>query len=170
MMWEGDEAAELSHLVAVAGEFTTNTGMPLDVKSTRIKHSASNSDVDKEGVRLEMTGSRDPFTPPKGGQKGVKQKANIELLCNHDKTGWEPGKDPKGEKKSRKRDDGDEEEHEKQDEAAAITFLNYDREIIDGENWDVLRLSWETKWACEDAAENMPQTEGWGFFTWVILL
>jgi autophagy-related protein 27 len=161
--------------------------MHLDVESRRIKNSASNADADREGVRLEMTGSRDPFEPPKGGQKGIKQKATIELICNKDKTGWEPGKDPKGEKKSRKRDDDGDDKHEDEDDdkhenqdgdnggspaddGAALKFLKYERESTGNEEWDVLRLEWETKYACEDAVTNKPSTEGWGFFTWLLIM
>jgi hypothetical protein len=175
MMWEGDEQAELAHWVAIAGDYTANTGMHLDVKATRIKHSASNSDLDKEGVRLEMTGGRDPFTP-KGGQKGIQQKATIELLCNRDKTGWEPDENPAEGKKLRKSDEEGDRGHQdddqviKPDNRSAIQFVSYDRESIGNENWDVLRLKWETKYACEDAAHNLPQSEGWGFLTWLIIL
>jgi hypothetical protein len=133
--------------------------MHLEVSTQRIKNSPSNSDVDKEGVRLEMSGGRDPFTPS-DGKKGVKQKAIVELLCNRDKTGWEPEAEPNALTQK---------DEEEQPSPSAMEFVSYGPEAVGKDSWEVLRLKWETKYACEDAAANIP-TEHWGFFTWVIIL
>jgi autophagy-related protein 27 len=174
---EGDEEPRLEHWVALAGDYSTSLGIHLDVKPTRIKHSASNADQDKEGVRLEMTGGREPFKP-KDGKKGTKQKAIIELLCDKEKSGWEPDSDPNEKRRKRQEQDGEGEDQpeeppvdEPQDDGKnALKFVSYGPEPVGNEAYDVLRLTWNTKYACEGAAANVPSGEHWGFFTWMIIM
>lgn len=56
---------------------------------------------------------------------------------------------------------------------APMKFLSYKNEESKKEDWDVLRISWNTKYACEDAI-NSPSSpnkgSSWGFFTWFIIM
>jgi autophagy-related protein 27 len=92
---------------------------------------------------------------PKDGKKGTEQKAIIELLCNPEKAGWESEDDPAGEKWKRDEDEGDEKPVDG-DQDDALKFVRYEPESIGSEAWDVLRLTWESKYACEDTAEKAP--------------
>ncbi|KAF2665405.1 hypothetical protein BT63DRAFT_65119 [Microthyrium microscopicum] len=145
--------------VAIAGEFSMNTGVHLEVKPTRLKTAGSHADAQREGLRLEMTGGRDPLSSP----KGIQQKAVIELVCNKKMTGWEPKEQPKVKSESlAKRDD---------EIAEALKVVSYGEEDVRGEIWGILRLDWQSQYACEDAAD-IPQdpSTSWGFFTWFIII
>jgi len=157
------------HWVAIAGDYTLKTGRHLEVIPTRLKNSRSHSDADREGLSLELTGGKD---------NGKNQKAIIELLCAPEKTGWEPEPEPHTRSGIRKRDDSngnkedDDKENDDDDDAnRAIKFISYKDESTKNENWDVLRLQWLTKYACEDAVSKPSDgSASWGFFTWFIVL
>jgi hypothetical protein len=148
------------HWVAIAGDYTLKTGRHLEVKPTRLKNSLSHSDSEREGLSLELTGGKD---------NGKNQKAIIELLCAPEKTGWEPQPEPHTKSEMvRKRDDDDKNDD---DADSAIKFISYKEESTKNENWDVLRLQWSTKYACEDAVSKPSDgSASWGFFTWFIVL
>jgi hypothetical protein len=149
--------------VAIAGHFDLSTGAPLEVKPMRLKNTG-----DREGLTLELYGGKDPFKKAKGVQQ-IKQKAIIELLCNRKKSGWEPSPDPSESSLSKRdEDDGAPEENV----GSALTFKSYDLETTKGEEWKVLKLQWETKYACEDASSITPpqRSTHWGFFTWLIIM
>lgn len=151
--------------IPIAGKFGHTIGGHLDPKWTRLKGSASSADRDKEGLRLEIHGGKD--------NDGNKQMAIMEFLCpakqeerrrsyqaltaedEDDKNGEEDGMDKSGEET----DDGD---------GGTIKLLSWDNE----DNTKTLRLKWDTKRACEDAAEEgSGSSKGhWGFFTWFILM
>ena len=125
----------------------------------RLKTSKSTSEREKEGIRLELNG---------GKYQQQKEKAIIEFLCLKD------------DKKTEKRDDeeeegGDEDSHDAdgkvQDdgEGGKLTWISWD---VEEDDTQVLRLQWDTKYACEDAASNARGSGGghWGFFTWLIIM
>jgi hypothetical protein len=137
-----NETAEMAHWVAIAGDFGMSSGRPLDVTTTRLKTSSSNADTAREGVRLELLEGRDPFKREPGVTQR-KQKAIVEMVCDR-------GEATEG------ADSG-------------LKYIRYEPEDVRSESWDVLRLEWRTKYACEDAAGTAAR-KSWGFFTWVILM
>jgi len=136
-------------VINIAGQYSTSIGGDMNPKVTRLKTSSSHADSQQEGVRIEIGG---------GNYLKRKQKAVIEFICT------------KGE--TEKRDD-DEQERESQEEVddgqgGTIKFLNYGS--ADQEE-DILRLSWRTKYACEDAEDSGEGSSGgWGFFSWFFFL
>lgn len=161
------EHSIISDVIGVAGDYSLSHGAPLDAKATRLK----TSDVDAEGIDLELHGGR---------YNDKKQKAVISLICDKEKTGNE-GFDEKSQEKSFSRRDADDDNGDdqndgpryKQDPNNALQFVSYG-EVEDGKSRiDVLRLTWRTKYACEDfeGDEDEPTKKaGWGFFTWFILM
>jgi hypothetical protein len=139
-----NDTAEMAHWVAIAGDFGMKSGLPLDVTPTRLKTAPSNADKAREGLRLELLEGRDPFDRAKGVTQR-KQKAIVEMLCQRGEGATE-GTD------------------------AGLSYLSYEPEDVRTETWDVLRLEWRTKYACEDAAGNAVGSKSWGFFTWIILM
>jgi hypothetical protein len=156
---------DLEEWVAIAGSYDMSHGTSLEVKPSRMKNVGH-----EEGLVLEITGGRHPLEPAKG-VKQVKQKVILEMLCNKEKSGWEPNPEP--ERKLRKRDDEEEGNNPDENIGSALQFVTYDPEPVANEVWDVLRLKWETKYACEEAS-SLPSTpgtsSGWGFFTWMFFL
>lgn len=158
----------VGQVVPIAGDYHLRTGKPLESEVFRLKDSGSNSDSEKEGVRVELSGGRQPLDE----KSGKKQKAIIEFLCDPSTDGKdtevddrpvEEG-DDKETSKLRRRDD----EEQKQ---KSLRFLSYKDESIKGEDWGVLRLEWSTKYACENSI-NEPRDSGahWGFFTWILIM
>jgi len=158
---------EMDQWVAIAGHYDMSSGNSLEVKPTRLKSTGN-----REGLVLELTGGKDPFKKQKGVTQ-IKQKAIVELLCNKEKSGWEPAEEPKS-KMIRRDDEEDAPEDDPPEEnvGSALTFHSYGDEIVRDEIWGTLRLQWETKYACEDAESNSPPSTsgGWGFFTWIIII
>src|ERR1700748_969919 len=159
------EETELLEWVAIAGHFDLQTGAPLEVKPTRLKNTG-----DSEGLVLEMLGGKAPVDKTTG-RKQIKQKAIVELLCNREMSGWEPSPDPSASKLVR-RDDESDDDTPKENAGSALQFKSYDEEDIKGEPWKVLRLQWQSKYACEDASSSVPPSRDghWGFFTWIFLM
>jgi hypothetical protein len=140
-------------------------GTSLEVKPSRLKNVGH-----EEGLLLELSGSKHPLEPVKGITQ-VKQKAIIKMVCNTAKSGWEPSPEP--ESKLRKREDDDEEGNDPNENlGSSLQILSYKDEAISGDVWGVLRLTWETKYACEEAS-SIPapgSSSSWGFFTWMIIM
>ena len=93
-----------------------------------------------------------------------KQKAVIELLCS--KNG-----DGATEKRDEDEGSGDEKKTKKEvvedGQGGRIKLISY--EDVEGE--DVLRLQWNTKYACENIeSEDPKQSGGWGFFSWFFFM
>lgn len=168
----------------IAGEFL-HDGRPLDPKITLLRDSDSHADADKEGFRLELNGGMHSAIK-------VKQRALVEFVCDHTKTGLEglggEGKQEKSEAVVGKRADGDE---EKPSDGRSLQLLSYKQEAMSGKGSDeigTLRLQWSTKYACEDQKDKKPSDDdddktpsdgngdkkksssGWGFFTWFIIM
>lgn len=187
-----DNHDDILEVIPLAGELKDHGGGNLDAKAERFKNSNSHSDSDKEGLRLTLNGGRYPMH----SKKERSQKTIIEFICNKDKTGLEGETSPEeqydaslfaraddkkdGEKGDGKDDEADDgksgEERQLMKPDAALIWNSYGP--ADEGNTDILRLTWHTKYACEDAFRNPDNddgdspssTSGWGFFTWFILL
>ncbi|KAG4295055.1 hypothetical protein FPRO06_01639 [Fusarium proliferatum] len=175
------ETDEITNVIAIAGNLENVGGSRFDATPTRLKTSDSTSDKDKEGVRLVLTGGRDPL---KGDIKKTDQKAIIEFLCDPKKEGTEGEwvtsdqyeKRADDDKKEGDGDDKDEGEsmieHQLKHENASLIWNSFD----DEEKVRVLRLTWYTKYACEKPEDNGgsgdddSSSSHWGFFTWFIII
>lgn len=115
-----------------------------------MKSSESSADREREGIRLHIGGGR---------YDGKDQKAIVEFLC-----------DAKKEDKTSKAEN--EEDHKygnavDDEHGGTIEILSWD----DEDDAKVLRLEWNTQYACEDAKDGDDSSGGgWGFFTWFILV
>ncbi|KAF3811885.1 Autophagy-related protein 27 [Colletotrichum gloeosporioides] len=173
---------EVEKVIPIAGELQDVGGKPLDAKVERLKSSDSNSDAKKEGLRLILNGGSYPLT-----RSGRKQKAIIEFICDREKTGLEGEVTSEDQydtaTKLRARDDNDDKDKDKDgdgpspDEKQIMgngTALIWDSYGPAEGDFDVLRMTWHTKYACEDARdkpdENGDASSHWGFFTWFVVL
>lgn len=181
----------VADVLAIAGSLENAGGSAFEYEATRLKTSDSNSDSQKEGLRLVLKGGKHPLTGPH--KEKHDQKAIIEFVCDHDKSGlegeWKPedryeGDNRKlrreekkdGDKEGEEEDDGTESgvEHQLKKEDAALIWESYGKDDKDA---DVLRLTWRTKEACEkreegddDSGNSGSKSGGWGFFTWFIIM
>ena len=152
-----DDEEEVFGVIPIAGTYATGTGKSTDPKYTRLKTSSSHADSEKEGLRLEIG----------GGKYGTRQqRAIIEFICTKDGSTERRRDEDENEDKgdlgnntSEPADDG---------KGGKIKFLSYESDPgnVDG---DLLRLEWDTKYACEDAPTQKPGTH-WGFFTWMFVM
>ena len=135
----------------------------MDPKQLRLKGSESTSDHEKEGVRITLNG---------GKHDGQKQKAIVEFLCLRDEKSEEikrmaededdgdGGKNKEHDKSGEKQDDG---------HGGTLKYISWGNE----DDTKVLRLEWNTKYACEDSDgsdEEGSSSGHWGFFTWLIIM
>ncbi|KAF2726384.1 hypothetical protein K431DRAFT_280417 [Polychaeton citri CBS 116435] len=185
----------------IAGQYTTSHGRALDPKYTRLKGSADHANADREGLRVELNGGKFPKE-----KTGRKQKAVFEFICDHDLDGNEGfGNEAEGdaealmvlgmavngtalqrrEGEEKDGDDGgddDDDDDEKPmpnpyDEGKSLQFDSY--KIEGSDEVEVLRLTWKTKYACEDSAGKGDEDDSpdggkrpgsWGFFTWFLII
>lgn len=151
----------------IAGEYGLAHGGNLDPKITRLKA----TDADADGIDIELHGGR---------HNDRKQKAVLSMICDKSMTGNEGFEEDKSRSLLRRDDDDDEDGDKgsryKQDPDTALQFVSYG-EVEDGkERFDVLRMTWRTKYACEDVEDDGDdgdddnKSAGWGFFTWFFLL
>ena len=125
-------------------------GRHLEPQWSRLKTSDSPADREKEGLRLSM----------QGGDKNKKQKAVVEFLCP-----------PKQEDRRRlRRGKGGHTatgEEVDDDHDGRLKYISY----AQVEDTMVLSLEWTTKYACENANDEVKTSSGhWGFFTWLIIM
>lgn len=196
---KGDQDS-VTKVVAIAGGLENAGGSQFEYEAKRLKTSDSNSDSQKEGIRLVLKGGKHPLTGPVSERRD--QKAVIEFLCDPDKTGTEGewasedeyekapaarrrAEDDKGDNKDgddKTGDDGDKGDDGKQDSAIEHQLKNENATLIwedyaKEKDFDVLRLTWYTKYACEkrdggkdDDREPGDSTASWGFFTWFVIM
>lgn len=170
---KGDQDS-VTKVVAIAGGLENAGGSQFDYEATRLKNSDSNSDSQKEGLRLVLKGGKHPLNGPVSERR--EQKAVIEFICDPDKTGTEgewasedeyekapaskrAAEDDKGDKKDKddkdkSGDEGDKDDDGKQDSSIEHQLKNENAALIwedyaDQKGVDVLRLTWYTKYACE---------------------
>ncbi|KAJ3950064.1 type II membrane protein [Colletotrichum fioriniae] len=178
-----DKKDEVEKVIPIAGELGDHGGSKLDATAERLKSSDSNSDAKKEGVRLILNGGSYPL-----GKNGRNQKAIIEFLCDRDRTGLEGEVKPEDQydgSQFRAREEGKEGEDDGPSPDEKQVLLNGTALIWNSygpnekNDMDVLRLTWHTKYACEDAYDKPPAEGGsgggdtsshWGFFTWLFVL
>ncbi|KAF7547540.1 hypothetical protein G7046_g8968 [Stylonectria norvegica] len=113
----------VTDVVAIAGSLEHHGGSQFDYEATRLSTSDSNSDSKKEGLRLVLKG---------GKHLGREQKAIVEFLCDHKKTGTEgewdaEDKNDKGSKLRVREDDDNKDGDKDKDE---------DKDKDDGDNKD----------------------------------
>lgn len=192
-----DNTSVVDKVVPIAGTFEMSSGGQLDPYWTKLKGSDSNADSEKEGLRLELKGGKYPINR----KKGTKQKALIEFVCDRNRTGTEgtelDERDTEDEEKKEERrrrrlsrklrvrdddeegddedddsdddDDDDDDDNNKPNNSSALQFVSYKEE----HDIDVLRLTWYTKFACDDGGNSgsgSGKSEHWGFFTWMIIM
>jgi autophagy-related protein 27 len=119
---------------------------------------------------LELSGGAFPLE-----RKGKKQKAIIEFLCDPDTDGTDTDKDDTPSEDDDKETEGlAKTEDEKKGKESPMKFVSYKDEKVgkDDQDWGVLRISWSTKYACENAVNEPSPNKGssWGFFTWFIIM
>jgi len=171
----------ITQVVPIAGNYEASHGRGLDPKFERLKGSSSHSDAERDGVRVELGGGRYPDS-----RNGRDQKAIIEFECDPERTGLEGLEDleeraAKVNADGEKEDDGDDKEKEKN--KSSLQFVSYKAEGNEGDETNVLRLSWKTKYACEAAAGDDKDDKGkegdkgdgskkagWGWFTWLLIM
>ncbi|KAM7186351.1 autophagy-related protein 27 [Naviculisporaceae sp. PSN 640] len=182
--WETDEKKDdkILNVIPIAGSLVNYGGKDFTYDLKRLSTSDSKDDSVKEGLRLTLHG---------GVYQKREQRAVIEFLCNHNRTGlegeWE-SQDKYEKGKSEKREDkkeGDKKEEDKDGDAggfperqlkkedAALIWEGYKRGGDD--KVDTLFLTWHTKHACEKAADGgngdaPSESSHWGFFTWMFVL
>jgi autophagy-related protein 27 len=168
---------QIDEVKAIAGEFSASHGRSLEPKVERLKDSSN--DAKLEGLRIELHGGKYPDT-----RQGLLQKAIIELHCDAEVTGNEGFEDEKKmmdvRSLARRADDDDEGDAGPElpdlDKDKSLQFVSYKQEGKD-EEFGVLRLTWKTKYACENAKDlpsdgdgEKKSSGGWGFFTWFIII
>lgn len=180
------ETNAVEEVVAIAGSLENVGGSQFEYDATRLKTSDSNSDSQKEGLRLVLKGGKHPLDGPV--QERREQRAVIEFLCDAEKKGdegeWDAEDKYEKDGGARRRADdnkGDSEksaiEHQLKKPGAALIWGSYEKE----KDADVLRLTWHTKYACEkrdgsdgkdkDGKEDKGNSSShWGFFTWFVIM
>ncbi|KAK2049958.1 hypothetical protein LZ31DRAFT_548787 [Colletotrichum somersetense] len=184
-----DNKDVVEKVIAIAGELGNQGGRALDAKAERLKSSDSNSDVKKEGVRLILNGGSYPLSEKLKNRRY--QQAIIEFICDREKTGLEGEFKPEDQYEGSQyrareedkdgKDDGDDGPSTVEKQLlmpnASLIWDSYGPS--EKGDMDVLRLTWHTKYACEDAFEKPPSEGGsgggdasshWGFFTWLFVL
>ncbi|APA15970.1 hypothetical protein sscle_16g107400 [Sclerotinia sclerotiorum 1980 UF-70] len=168
---EGSDATQ--QIVPFAGELENYGGGPLDAKLERLSNSKSHSDADKDGLRVELGGG---FIGR--GKNKRPQKAIVEFICDANRTGlenlWVPP-----EPKNKPKENLNEREEKGSDEVigapsndSSLQFFRLDKDKGDA---DILRLTWRTKYACENGPKDSGDSDNkksshWGFFTWFIIV
>lgn len=176
-----DHTSTVTKVIPIAGQYAGSHGRFLEPYWTRLKNSASNSDANKEGLRVELHGGRYPFEKSSGRQ----QKAIIEFECDRNRTGLE-GAEGDSRDKIDDQEDAESlvlrtaEDDNKDDETTpsnntSLEFISYRSEGEGDKEFDVLRLHWKTKFACEGMTEHKPSSgnksgKHWGFFTWFLIM
>ncbi|KAG9233814.1 autophagy-related protein 27 [Amylocarpus encephaloides] len=162
----------LEETYPIAGDLKESKGFGhLDPKWQRLSTLPSNDDSKKEGLVIDLH----------GGYKedgGRKQNAIIEFQCDKTRSGLEnlPREGEREEATLLGREHVSEKSEEPEtppadDKTPSLTFDSYGPWPKSPEQ-DLLRLTWKTKWACEDAKKqhDAENASHWGFFTWFILI
>ncbi|MCJ1352879.1 MAG: hypothetical protein MMC33_002863 [Icmadophila ericetorum] len=165
-----EDSDEIFAVIPIAGVFALGTGGALEPHYTRLKTLAVKEYDDQEGVLVEIGGGKDT--------DGRKQKAAITFECTK---GNDEGRrsrridgDEEGGGDDKKKDDEDDGKKDKVGESmgdvddgkgGTIKFLS--RRAVN--EYDVLKIKWLTKYACEDSPGEKSSLH-WGFFTWIFVI
>ncbi|KAF5672465.1 autophagy-related protein [Fusarium heterosporum] len=188
-----EKSDEVTNIIAIAGNLENAGGSRFEVTPTRLKTSESTSDKQKEGLRLVLTGGKDPLSGP--SKERVDQKAIIEFICDPDKEGTEGEwvSEEQYSKRAEEKDDGDKKDDDKKEgdgddkdegESTLEHQLKHDNASLIWDGFEkekdarVLRLTWHTKYACEKREESGggkdddgdSTSSHWGFFTWLFFI
>ena len=147
----------------IAGNYELS-GSYLEPKLERLKTASAHADSQREGVRIELHG---------GHFNQRKQGAIIEFLCTKEgpterRRGNEEGDDKKDNDTEDPSKGGEEVDDGK---GGKLKFVSYGPKAEDSPE-DVLRLTWITKYACENVTSEPGEKTGthWGFFTWIFVM
>ncbi|KZZ98281.1 autophagy-related protein 27 [Moelleriella libera RCEF 2490] len=185
----GDDKVQV---FAIAGALEGVGGAQFDYEVARLNESDSNSDSDKEGLRLILKGGKHPLDGPVGERR--EQKAIVEFLCDPSREGtegeWETDGQYARADSAERKENGDNKdggsgggepnsEKQRKKDNAALVWKSYKAEGTA----DVLRLTWLTKYACEkrdgdsdpdkDRDKDKDKDDAsshWGFFTWFVIV
>lgn len=125
---------------SIAGEFSTTSGRSLNPKQTRLKGDSDRQEDDATDVE----GLSIQFNG--GIHDSQPQRFMIDLVCDKDAAADDP------------------------QEIKYVYYKSLPGSGDDkGKTFDVLKLKWTTKHACEDEASGS-SSSGWGFFTWLIIM
>lgn len=172
-----EKVDSIQDVFPVAGELADAGGKTLEHKWSLLKDSNSHEDSKKDGLLLELHGG---FNDDED-KKNKPQKAIIEFICDKEVEGTENLYDPEDKYETEAlRARAVEPSDDKKNGTCMydLSFVRYDKT----ETINTLRLSWRTKWACENAKDLPNKDDGdkdgddkkssahWGFFTWFILM
>lgn len=160
---DAKEADEITHVIPIAGNLIEHGGKAFDWSAQRLRTSDVIGDSEKEGVRLTL----------KGGMYEREQRAVIELLCDKERTGLEGEWQPKtskagGASGESARDEVGFPEKQLMSADTALVWEGYGHNA--DSDIDVLKLTWHTKYACENGVDPSDSSNSWGFFTWIVIL
>lgn len=175
------EIDKVETVTAISGALENVGGSQFEYEATRLNGSDSNSDSQKQGLRLVLKGGKNPLDGPVKERR--EQKAIVEFLCdkNEGTEGeWDESEDKYSRRDDKKGDDNNDgkdksfPERQLKKENAALIWESYGSE----QDVDVLRLTWHTKYACEkrDGSDDSNKGDGgnatshWGFFTWFVVI
>lgn len=164
MLNKKEESDSIERVIPIAGDLKDKGGGNLDAKWELLSTSTSHSDSELEGLRVELKGG---FSG--SGKDRRSQKAIVEFICDESRTGLENLWDPEDKYTDiTERDEEGGEPKEDDANAPSLQFVRYD---VGSGDADVLRLKWQTKYACENSkAEQDAAGTHWGFFTWFIIM
>ncbi|KAI9646640.1 type II membrane protein [Ciborinia camelliae] len=167
---EGSDATQ--QIIPFAGELENYGGGPLNAKVERLSNSKAHSDADKEGLRIELGGG---FMGR--GKDKRPQKAIVEFICDANRTGLENLWVPPEPKHKKEKENLNEREEGGGDGVIGApsndSSLQFLRVVKGKGDADILRLTWHTKYACEDGPKDGgddKKSSHWGFFTWFIIV
>lgn len=144
-----------------------------DAEVSRIK----SDDSETKGLRVKMSGGE----YPEDG-KTKKAGADIEFLCDPEKSGLE-GLETGESKRLRVREDDNEDDDDDEDDGddddkepfydgsdpnRSLQFKGFNKTEDDAY---MLSLSWKTRYACDGYSKDRGSSSNhWGFFTWLIIM
>ena len=149
--------------INIAGNYE-HDGRYLDPTLERLKTADSHADSRREGVRIGLGG---------GLFWERKQGAIIEFRCAKEGPTERRRRDEEGDDKKDEdmEDPGKGGEEVDDGKGGKLRFVSYGPRSEESPD-DVLRLTWTTKYACENAASEPSEKSSthWGFFTWIFVM
>merc|ERR1712000_264725 len=125
--------------IPIAGELKEKGGGDLDAKWVRLAADGSNTDSEKEGLRLTMNGGWTIVDKKKRPQKAI-----VEFICDKNLEGTENLWDPedKYEEKVKRAEGDDKKDDEPEKDVSQEPSLKFVRYDTSGDVEDILRLEW----------------------------
>ncbi|KAL2891194.1 Autophagy-related protein 27 [Ceratocystis lukuohia] len=172
-----DKSSEpyIREAVPLAGALESFGGAAFEYTTTKLDGQENNG----EGFLLNLPGGVFPLDVPHKEQ--FPKKTVVRFLCDTEKTGLEgewqaeveyanatsSSEDNKSAKMHKARNDAKDAEKQFVNDGAALLFDSYQNEGPDATG--TLHLTWKSKYACRSVPP-AGGTQGWGFFTWFIVL